>query len=262
LKLAPEILKAGKKVIDLSGAFRLKNNDYQTWYHFAHDQAELLQEAHYGLVPFAKPPTSKTRLIANPGCFATAVNMALIPLLKKNLISTENLVIDAKSGTTGAGKKPAENLLFSEVDGNCTPYRIGKHQHLPEIQEAAEKLSGATVDPHFSTHLLPVKRGISVGIYAQSKTQNIDEIESAFAESFSHYPLVKWGKDISKLSLLNQVAGTPFTRISYVLVGNKIFVFSVLENLLKGAASQAVENLNCLLDLPIDHSLTNGRAQQ
>jgi N-acetyl-gamma-glutamyl-phosphate reductase len=261
LKLAPEILKAGKKVIDLSGAFRLKKNDYQKWYQLFHTEPAWLEQAQYGLVPFCEPVTSKTQLIANPGCFATAVNMALIPLLRKNLISMDNLVIDAKSGTTGAGRKATENLLFSEVDENCSPYRIGRHQHFPEIQEVAELFAGASIDPHFSTHLLPVKRGISVALYAQTSAQNVCEIEAAYSEAFQNYPLVQWGTDIERLARLQHVVGTPLTRISYQLVDKKLYVFSVIDNLMKGAASQAIENMNRLLDLPFDHSFPMWRAQ-
>jgi N-acetyl-gamma-glutamyl-phosphate reductase len=255
LKLAPQILAAGKKVIDLSGAFRLKQNDYQTWYHFEHTEKALLQSAQYGLVPFAKPFSGETNLIANPGCFATAVLMALVPLLKKGLIQPEGLVIDAKSGTTGAGKKAAENLLFSEVAGNCLPYRIGHHQHYPEIQEAVAQFTGVKIEPHFSTHLLPVPRGIIASIYAEATTMSLDAIEAAFAEAYADQPLVKFGKEISKLAKLAPVSGTARTQISYQLVGRKLYVFSVIDNLMKGAASQALENLNQLLDLPSHFSM-------
>jgi len=255
LKLAPPILAAGKKVIDLSGAFRLKKNDYQKWYHFEHTEKVALQKAQYGLVPFAQPVSSETKLIANPGCFATAVSMALIPLLKRDLIETEHLVIDAKSGTSGAGRKALENLLFSEVDGNCLPYRIGHHQHLPEIQEAAEIFSGKKIEPHFSTHLLPVKKGILASVYAQALTTDLAEIEKAFEEDYGRNPLVRHGKDIGKLGKLSGVVGTAHTHISYQLVGKKLYVFSVIDNLMKGAASQAVENLNRLLDLPSHQGL-------
>lgn len=255
LKLAPQILARGKKVIDLSGAFRLKQNDYQTWYHFEHTEKALLQNAQYGLVPFSMPTSRETNLIANPGCFATAVLMALVPLLKKGLIQTEGLVIDAKSGTTGAGKKAAENLLFSEVAGNCLPYRIGHHQHYPEIQEAVELYTGVKIEPHFSTHLLPVQRGIIASIYAEATTRSLDAIEAAYAEAYADQPLVLFGKDISKLAKLAPVSGTARTQISYQLVGRKLYVFSVIDNLMKGAASQALENLNRLLDLPTHYAM-------
>ncbi len=256
MKLAPQILAAGKKVIDLSGAFRLKKNDMNRWYGFMQTAPQYAAEAEYGLVPFCGPLSRSTRLIANPGCYATAISLALIPLLKNNLIDPKNIAIDAKSGTTGAGKRANENLLFSEVDGDCPPYKVGKHQHLPEIIEAVEAASGAVVDPHFVTHLLPIKRGIEVAIFATSTATSLDQIENAFTKEYKNYPLVRHGRDASKYARLTGVVNTPFTHISYELVGNKLYVFSVIDNLLKGAASQAVENLNRMLDLPASFSLT------
>ncbi|HMN68664.1 MAG TPA: N-acetyl-gamma-glutamyl-phosphate reductase [Bdellovibrionales bacterium] len=255
LALAPKILKAGKKVIDLSGAFRLKMNDTMKWYGFTHSAPEALNGAEYGLLPFCGPLNKKTRLIANPGCYASAISLALVPLIKRGLIDTDSLVIDAKSGTTGAGKKAQENLLFAEVDGECLPYRVGKHQHLPEIQETVSHFAGKQIDPHFVTHLLPAKRGIVASIFARSETRDIQDVTLAYTEDFGNYPLVRFGPEYSKLAKLQGVVGTPFTHISYELIGDKLYVFSVIDNLMKGAASQAVENLNRFLDLPPHFSL-------
>ncbi len=256
LRLAPKILKAGKKVVDLSGAFRLKSSDIKAWYGFANTEPALLSEAEYGLAPFCGPSKSHSRLIANPGCYASAVSLALIPLLKHDLIDANHIAIDAKSGTTGAGRKASENLLFSEVDGDCLPYRVGQHQHFPEIQETVAKFSGAQIDPHFVTNLLPCKRGIIATIMATSKTSDVSNIEKAFNTEYAQYPLVRHGQNVTQLAKLSGVVGTPFTHISYKLTENKLYVFSAIDNLLKGAASQAVENFNRLLDLPLTFSLT------
>jgi len=255
MKLAPQIIDQGKKVVDLSGAFRLKKNDFQKWYGFMHTANDYAQNAEYGLLPFCGPLKASTQLISNPGCYATAISLGLIPLLKHGLIQSDGLVIDAKSGTTGAGKKAAENLLFSEVSGECLPYRVGRHQHAPEIQEAVEQFSGAQIDPHFTTHLLAAQRGIVAGIYAQAKTANIEDIEQAFNAEYKNYPLVRHGREVGRLARLANVVNTPYTHISFELVGNKLYVFVTIDNLLKGAASQAVENLNRLLDLPAGYSL-------
>ena len=259
LKLAPEFLAQKKTVIDLSGAFRLKKNDYPTWYHFEHSQKALLAQSEYGLAPFcgpAKKSSANGTLIANPGCYASAIAMALIPLLKRNLIDANSIVIDAKSGTTGAGRKAAENLLFSEVSGECLPYRVGKHQHFPEIQEAVENFAGVKISPHFATHLLATPRGIIASIYANT-TASLAQVEKAFQEDYASYPLVRHGGKVSQLASLKHVVGTPFTHISYEVVGDKLYLFSCIDNLLKGAASQAVENLNRVLDLPLTYSLTS-----
>jgi N-acetyl-gamma-glutamyl-phosphate reductase len=205
-------------------------------------------------------------LIANPGCYATAINLALIPLLRAGLIAPESIVIDAKSGTSGAGKKATENLLFSEVTENCQPYRVGKHQHLPEIIEACSEFgtiardgrSAPPIAPHLATSLLPVKRGLIAAVYATATTTDLARIEAAYAETYADQNLIRYGTDIARLANLSAVAGTPRTHISYELVGKKMYVFSVIDNLLKGAASQAVENLNRFLDLPTDFSLKEG----
>lgn len=257
LKLAPQILQAGKKVVDLSGAFRLHKNDTHKWYGFMHENRALLDEAEYGLNPFCGPSKKGARFISNPGCYASAIALALIPLVKHGLIDLSGLVIDAKSGTTGAGRKAVEGQLFAEVDGECLPYRVGRHQHLPEIKEAVSAFAvGLEVDPHFVTHLLPVKRGIVAGIYATAKTSSLEDVKKAFDAEYAAYPLVRHGVEVEKYAKLSHVVGTPFTHISYTLTENKLYVFSAIDNLLKGAASQAVENLNRLLDLPSSFSLT------
>jgi N-acetyl-gamma-glutamyl-phosphate reductase len=253
LEMAPKILAAGKRVIDLSGAFRLKQNDPKPWYGFAAADREFLEQTQYGLVPFCGPLGAN--LIANPGCYASAVSLALIPLLKHNLIEAEALVIDAKSGTTGAGRKADENLLFSEVEGGCLPYRVGRHQHFPEICETVAAFSGHQIDPHFVTHLLPVRRGITAAVFARAKTAKIEDITLAYQHEYERYPLVRHGTDVTRLGRIQNVVGTPYTHISYNLTGNKLYVFTALDNLMKGAASQAVENLNRVLDLPPHFSL-------
>lgn len=253
LKLAPQILSAGKKVIDLSGAFRLKQNEYPTWYGFEHTEKALLKSAQYGLAPFVGPAKSE-KLIANPGCYATAISMVLIPLLKNNVIEADNIVIDAKSGATGAGKKAAENLLFTEVEGECLPYKVGKHQHYPEIQETVEAFTGQKIDAHFTTSLLAARRGIIAGIYANiTKGTALKDIENAFGQAYESYRLVSFAKmsDEPSLVSLKKVVGTGKTHISYELNGKKLYVFSCIDNLLKGAASQAIENLNRISDLPL-----------
>ena len=253
LKLAPELLKRGAKVIDLSGAFRLKKSDYQKWYAFSHPEPQLLASAHYGLQAYAQKP--KGALISNPGCYATAIALALIPLLKHHLIDPKNIVIDAKSGTSGAGRKAQENLLFSEIVGECLPYRVGRHQHIPEIQESIESYSGVSIDPHFTTSLLSTSRGIIAGIYLNAFTTDIKLVEKAYQTEYANYKLVRFSSKISQYASLKKVIGTPYTHISYELVGTKLYVFSCIDNLLKGAASQAVENLNAMMGLPLEFSL-------
>ena len=251
LILAPKILAAGKKVIDLSGAFRLKKNDYQKWYGMEHTEKELLANAQYGLLPWVGP-SAGTTLVANPGCYATAITMALIPLLKNDLILEDSIVIDAKSGTSGGGKKAAENLLYTEVDGECLPYKVGRHQHYPEVLETLELFTGKQVEAHLTTSLLPVRRGIIAGVYAKLQPgKTLQDVELAFAQAYADYPLASYGAVAKEPSLmsLKKVVGTGKTNISYEVEGQKLYVFSCIDNLLKGAASQAIENFNRISDL-------------
>ena len=246
MELAPKIMKAGKSVIDLSGAFRLKKNDYKKWYGFEHAATAELEKAQYGLLPWAEPIRNQN-LVANPGCFATAISLALIPLLKDNVIKHDNIVIDAKSGATGGGKKAAENLLFTEVEGECLPYKVGKHQHYPEIMETLELFTGQKIDAHFTTSLLPIRRGIIAGIYAKLQPgQDLASVEKAFNKAYDQYSLLTHASvaDQAQLLSLKKVVGTARTHISYVVDGDKLYLFSCIDNLMKGAATQAVENFN------------------
>lgn len=277
-ELAPQILSSGANVIDLSGAFRLKGKNldqrlalYSHWYGFKHPAPELLDQAEYGLVPWVDSKTSLKKrattpqLIANPGCYATSILMGVLPLLKYNLIEPDSLVIDAKSGASGAGRKATEHLLLTEVDGECIPYRIGKHQHFPEICEASQSLGDQVIDPHFSTYLLNIRRGIIAGIYAKLRSGiHQEDIQNALGDCYRNYPLVRYdllssssSRFIHPLLSLKRVVGSARTHIGYETNGSKLYLFSSIDNLLKGAASQAVENLNRLWGLPIGTGLMN-----
>ena len=260
LELAPKIIAAGKKVIDLSGAFRLKYNDYQKWYGFHHSALNFLAEAQYGLSPWAGPASSSVRLVANPGCYATAILMALIPLLKNGLIQADTVVIDAKSGATGAGRKASESMIFSEVSGECLPYKVGRHQHYPEIQEGLLSYAGQTIEAHFTTSLLPVRRGIIAGIYLKTQ-MGVSEamIGAVYEDAYRNYDLVKVRslKNQNMQSSLKKVVGTAQTHISYELQDSRLYIFACIDNLMKGAASQAIENLNRICDWPLETGLNH-----
>lgn len=262
LELAPSLLKDGQKdgmnVIDLSGAYRITAQSYPKWYGMEHSSPDLIEKAQYGLCPWVGPKQgAKTpQLISNPGCYATSVLMALAPLLRDKAIKPETIVIDAKSGTSGAGRKANEDQLFTEVDGECLPYRVGKHQHTPEIIQSLEKIAGVTIDPIFTTSLLSVRRGIIAGIYARLENGvTAKDIASSFVKAYEGYPLVAHGPVDRKLPSLKRVVGSARTQISYTVEGDKLYLFSAIDNLMKGAASQAVENLNRLIDSPLSTGL-------
>ena len=264
LELAPKLLEAGTNVIDLSGAFRLENaEDYRKWYKLEHTATQLLEQALYGLHPYAR---TTAKLVANPGCYATSILLAILPLLQNGVIDPATLVIDAKSGTSGAGRKAAENLLFTEVDGECLPYRVGRHQHLPEIQLAAKNFAQAEINPFMTTHLLPVRRGIISSVYARLKSQ---DVAKAYAQAYGDSKLISVREldspdsndtQANRMALsLRQVVGTAKTQIAYSIQGDHLYVFSLIDNLMKGAASQAVENFNHLAGLPTETALTDLR---
>ncbi len=265
LKLAPALSKKNIAVIDLSGAFRLTSGEplatYQQWYGFQHTALEMLNHAIYGLVPLCTFPQS-TQLIANPGCYATAISLPIIPLLQNGLINPEQIVIDAKSGTTGAGRKLDESLLHGEVAEDCIPYRVGQHQHLPEIIQACEHFAQVTPRIAMSTHLLPIRRGILASIYCQLNTLRgpaaLAAVSNIFQSSYGNYPFISHapmenGK--SGLIKLTRLGHTPRVHFTYTVHGEQLYLFSALDNLLKGAASQAVENYNLLFNWPLERGL-------
>jgi N-acetyl-gamma-glutamyl-phosphate reductase len=283
MDLAPALLDSGADVIDLSGAFRLSPDEAKQWYQLTATAEKFLRQAQYGLVPWCGPASAACsgmgRLVSNPGCYATSVLMAILPLLKAGLIDPDTVVIDAKSGATGAGKKASGDLLYCEVEGECLPYKIGSHQHLPEICKYAAELSQTEINPFFSTHLLATRRGIISGIYAKTAKPSTsgeslsgnaaaaatggvttEAVREAYDRAYADYALVSYGEltraPRSNLTL-KRIVGSARTEIRYTLKGNQLYVFSWIDNLMKGAASQAVENFNRLHDF----SLTTGLDQ-
>lgn len=253
MQLVSQISHKDLKIIDLSGAFRLSEKEFSTWYGQTHTCPEYLQTACYGLRPWAIKPESST-LIANPGCYATCALISLVPLVKAGLIEVDNIIIDAKSGLSGAGKKANEMLMFCEMADNVLPYKINSHQHLPEILNYLQLQTQQSVGVTLTTTLVPVTRGISMNIYAKTSplvTSNM--IQQAFDDAYHAYPLVDFAiageRDALLLSLKN-VSRTCKTHIVYALKGNQLILFSTMDNLLKGAASQAIENINALYNLP------------
>ncbi len=251
-ELAPRLLDAapGLRVIDLSGAFRLGSAaDYPCWYGFAHPRPELLPEAVYGLTEWCNGSLSSARLVANPGCYPPSVLLALKPLLP--LLDPEQPVVcDAMSGVTGAGKRSDLAYSFSELFGNFKAYGAGGHRHEPEMREQLELAPGAPFV--FVPHLLPVARGILSTLHvALAKPATDAEISQRYAEAYAGRPFVEV-LPAGELPDLATVVGTPRAAIGFIRrdEGKRAVVVSVLDNLLKGAASQAVQNFNRMFGLP------------
>ncbi|MGZ3419232.1 MAG: N-acetyl-gamma-glutamyl-phosphate reductase [Polyangiales bacterium] len=241
LDLAPKLLARGVSVIDFSGAFRLHEaSAYPRWYGFEHHAPNLLKEAFYGLPEIAGSPP-KTGLIANPGCYPTATILALAPLVRAGLIEAEGIVVDAKSGVTGAGRQSKEAYSFGEVDGDFRAYRILKHQHTPEIVQTCGVRSLT-----FTAHLLPVRRGILATCYAKPKGSE-QQIRGALEAAYAKARFVKI-VDPEAVTLAS-VVGTNECHLGIAMNEDVLIVVSAIDNLVKGAAGQAVQNLNLRLGL-------------
>jgi N-acetyl-gamma-glutamyl-phosphate reductase len=247
---APKLLDAGLRVIDLSGAFRFSSAEtFTSWYKLPAPHAAHLPHAVYGLPELYADQIRGSNLVANPGCYATSVILALRPLVQAGLVSqSQSVVCDCKSGATGAGKDPRRDLHFVEVDENLRAYNLFSHRHTPEIVEHTGLPESQVV---FTTHLLPVARGILSTIYVSlAAKQTPDSIEKLYREFYAAKPMVRvW--PAGKLPELQHVANTNFSDIGFALdaSGQRLIVVSCLDNLGKGAAGQAVQNLNLMLGL-------------
>jgi len=243
-ELAPTLLQSGLRVIDLSGAFRLEEPSmYPTWYGFDHERPNLLGEAVYGLTEYCNGELKKARLVANPGCYPTSILLALRPLTFA--IDREQPVIcDSKSGVSGAGKKADVNFSFAELFGNFKAYGVGQHRHEPEIRQQLHLGDRAPVV--FVAHLLPVHRGILSTMHIGfTHAMTEQQIADAYTRVYANAPFVRV-LPAGQLPELKNVVNTPRAEIGFQLLhgGRRAVIVSVIDNLLKGAASQAVQNFN------------------
>lgn len=243
LKVAPILLAFGVKVIDLSGAFRLREPLlYPKYYGFEHTQRELLAEAFYGLPELARAPQG-TRLVANPGCYPTAAALALAPLIEADLIDGP-FIVDAASGVTGAGRKATDDLSFAEVDEDFKAYKVLRHQHQPEMAQTLQR------PLTFTAHLLPAKRGILATCYARLRPgRRPDELKAQLMHKYASEPFVEVRGHPDEVTL-KAVAGTNQCLLAVASDGDMVIVVSAIDNLVKGAAGQAVQNLNLVMGWP------------
>jgi N-acetyl-gamma-glutamyl-phosphate reductase len=249
-EIAPALVEAGIRVVDLSGAFRFRSAEtFKSWYKLPAPHANYLAEAIYGLPELYAAEIAKARLIANPGCYATSVILALRPLTEANWVAEGSQVIcDCKSGATGAGKEPRREMQFVEVDENFKAYNLFSHRHTPEILDHAGLPENRVV---FSTHLLPLARGILSTIYVTlNQPQSPVNIEGLYRKFYAERKMVRiW--PAGKLPELQHVAHTNFCDIGFALdnSGRSLIIVSCLDNLGKGAAGQAVQNFNHMLGI-------------
>lgn len=236
---------SGKIVIDLSADFRFSNNIlYEKTYNVKHKYPELLKESVYGLSEIFKSEIKKTRLIANPGCYSTSVILPLYPLIKRELIYFDEMIIaDAKSGVSGAGKKPTDKNLFCEVDEDFKPYSIFSHRHNPEINFILSELTDTNIEVLFTPHLLPISRGIETTMYTISD-KPLEELINCVTEFYKNCPFVRIYTQ--PVPSVKNVAYTNFIDIGIYKQNDKVVIVSCIDNLLKGASGQAVQNLNII----------------
>lgn len=250
LAYAPALVSAGLRVIDLSGAFRFHDaGTLADWYGLAAADAGLTAQAVYGLPEIYSHALPAARLVANPGCYATAVILGLRPLFNASVIARERgIVCDCKSGTSGAGKEPRRETHFCEVNENFRAYGLFTHRHTPEVEE---HLGLAPGDVMFTTHLLPLARGVLATLYVWlAEPHRAEEIEAMYRSFYAGRPMVRiW--PAGKLPELQHVAHTNFCDIGFALdpAGRRLVVVACLDNLGKGAAGQAVQNFNLMMGL-------------
>jgi N-acetyl-gamma-glutamyl-phosphate reductase len=248
MDVVPAFLQAGCRVIDLSADYRLRDQSvYEHWYQ-AHTSPELFAEAVYGLPERYRAALPGCRLVANPGCYPTSVILALTPLLEGGLIDLQSLIIDSKSGTSGAGRGLKEGSLFCEVNEGFKAYGVASHRHTPEIEQELSVLAGSAVRVSFTPHLLPVNRGILSTCYAALKTPlTTGELHDIYQQRYASERFVRL-LPVGELPNIAAVRGTNFCDIGVVAdprTGRAIIV-SVIDNLVKGAAGQAVQNMNLM----------------
>ena len=240
------LLDAGVRVIDLSSDFRLRDaNLWSRWYGMPHTATDLLEQAVYGLPELNRGKISSARLVANPGCYPTAIILALIPLLERNCIETQDLIANATSGISGAGRKAVINMLYTETCESFKAYNVSGHRHLPEISQLLSQLSGRNVSLTFVPHLAPMARGIHATIYA--KLINDIDIQCLFEQRYKNEPFVDIMQPGSHPET-RSVRGSNRCRLAIhkVETSNRLVILSVIDNLVKGAAGQAVQNMNLM----------------
>lgn len=247
MKMAPELLKRGVKLIDLAADFRLKDpREWERWYQEPHASPELLAEAVYGLPEVHREAIRGARLVANPGCYPTAVTLGFLPLLEQDLIEPDWLIADAKSGVSGAGRKASIGMLMAEVGESFKAYGVTGHRHQPEILQNLTQATGHALSLTFVPHLLPMIRGIEATLYARLRKSDCD-LQSIYQARYSGEPYV----DVMPAGACpdtRSVRGSNTCRIAVTepLGQGVAVVQSVIDNLVKGAAGQAIQNMNLM----------------
>jgi N-acetyl-gamma-glutamyl-phosphate reductase len=249
MEMVPELLDAGCRVVDLSADFRLRDAEvYAEWYD-QHSASQYLSEAVYGLPELYRQAIPSSRLVANPGCYPTSIALALAPLLKNRMLDTSTIIADSKSGTSGAGRSAKVDTLYCEVNEGFKAYSLPRHRHTPEIEQTLTDLSGQKITVSFTPHLVPVNRGILSTCYATlSSEADTESLVEMFRDHYAEEPFVRV-LPAGCFPNVSQVRGSNFCDIGMTVDPRtgRVIVVSVIDNLVKGAAGQALQNMNLML---------------
>ncbi|SDN33940.1 N-acetyl-gamma-glutamyl-phosphate reductase [Alkalicoccus daliensis] len=244
--IIPDIQTPGVQYIDLSGDLRIDNQaEYETWYQLSPPDQSLQKSAVFGLPELYKEEIRQAEIISNPGCFATAAILGLAPLISREIIDPETIIIDGKTGVSGAGRKVSLMTHFSETNENIKAYKAGAHQHTPEIEQHLTKLAGNKIFITLQTHLIPMTRGIMCTIYAKVKKE--EDVFKLFNEFFKHQPFVRIRPE-GNMPQTKEVYGSNFCDIGlhFDKRTKQVVIVSVIDNLVKGASGQALQNVNLM----------------
>jgi N-acetyl-gamma-glutamyl-phosphate reductase len=240
-----ELLPRGKKVIDLSADYRLNDAaEYAKWYGVQHPDPKRLGETVYGLPELYRERIKKAALVANPGCYPTSAILALAPLLRAGAIRPDGIIIDSKSGVSGAGREPKAHLHFPECNESVAAYGVGTHRHMPEIDQVLSDVAGARVEVVFTPHLIPMDRGILTTCYAQPRDEFSDEsLLSMLQDFYAREPFVRVSKSLPNTK---HVSGTNYCDLAIRAVRGRVVAISAIDNLVKGASGAAVQSFNVM----------------
>jgi len=257
MEAVPIFLRAGKKVIDLSADFRLRDAKlYERWYK-KHTAPDMIREAVYGLPELYRDDIKDAKLTANPGCYPTGVILALAPVLKEKCIDNTSIIVDSKSGVSGTGREPQIGSLFCEVNEGFRAYKIGHHRHTPEMEQELSRLAGNDIKISFTPHLLPISRGILSTIYATlRKNVSVADLLDIYKEFYKDEKFVRIYK-MEMFPNISSVRGSNYCDIGLTVDKRtgRVVIISTIDNLIKGAAGQAIQNMNLMCGLKEDTGL-------
>jgi N-acetyl-gamma-glutamyl-phosphate reductase len=247
------VVRAGKRAVDLSADFSLRDPEvYEAWYNTPHGQRTVLRRAVYGLPELYRARIRKTAVVANPGCYPTGALLALLPAVRKGIVETDGIVIDSKSGTSGAGRGAKTGTLYCEVNEGFRAYGIGSHRHTPEIEQELSRAAKKAVVVDFTPHLVPMDRGILTTVYARiRKGVSTDRIEKAYRSAYGREPFVRL-LSLGDVPSTKHVRGSNFCHVGLTINTRtgRLVIVSAIDNLVKGASGQAIHNMNIMFGLP------------